>query len=215
MRSVASSASPRRQVRFAVMAADPLGANDPRVDPAIWEAYLRAPEDRVTEILDGELYSMPRLRPAHARGSVRLCSRLRAFDDPDEGEPGGWVILPEPELHLGPRPDVVIPDVAGWTVARMPSLPREATITLAPDWVCEVISPSTEGIDRGKKRRIYRREGVRWYWLLNVDLRALEVYRLVEGRWLEVETYEGDVRVRVEPFDAIELDLSRLWSPAG
>lgn len=74
-----------------------------------------------------------------------------------------------------------------------------------------MISPSTEALDRGKKRRIYRREGVRWYWLLNVDLRTLEVYRLVGGRWLEVETYEGDVRVRAEPFEAIELDLARLW----
>ncbi|MDO9018738.1 MAG: Uma2 family endonuclease [Deltaproteobacteria bacterium] len=193
------------------MTSDPLHPDEPLVDPAVWEAYLRAPEHMVTEILEGELFSLPRPRPAHARGSLRLTGRLRAFDDPDEGEPGGWTILPEPELHLGRRPDVVIPDVAGWTLARMPSTPTEAAITLAPDWVCEVISPSTEALDRGKKRRIYRREGVRWYWLLNVELRTLEVYRLVDGRWLEVETYEGDVRVRAEPFDAIEIDLGRLW----
>lgn len=80
-----------------------------------------------------------------------------------------------------------------------------------PDWVCEVISASTEAIDRGRKRRIYRREGVGHLWLLSPELRTLEVYRLENGRWTEVETYEGDAVVRAEPFEAIELPLAALW----
>lgn len=201
--------------RLTPMAIDPLGADGLRIDPVVWEAYLRAPADRITEILDGELYSLPRPRPAHARVSLHLTGRMRAFYDPDEGEPGGWVILPEPEVHLGRRPDVMVPDVAGWTLARMPVLPTAAAITLSPDWVCEVLSPRTEALDRGKKRRIYRREGVRWYWLLNAEVQTLEVYRLVDGRWLEVETFEGSAGVRVEPFEAVELDLARLWPATG
>lgn len=93
----------------------------------------------------------------------------------------------------------------------MPELPDEAAITLVPDWVCEVISASTEAIDRGRKRRIDRREGVGHFWLLSPELRTLEVYRLENGRWTEVETYEGDAVVRAEPFEAIELPLAALW----
>ncbi len=127
------------------------------------------------------------------------------------GGPGGWVILDEPELHLGPRPDIIDPDLVGWRRERLPEVPDEAAITLAPDWVCEVISASTEAIDRGRKRRIYRREGVSHLWLLSPELRTLEVYRLENGRWTEVETWEGDAVVRAEPFEAIELPLAALW----
>ena len=87
-------------------------------------------------------------------------------------------------------------------------------ITVAPDWVCEVLSEHTDALDRGKKRRIYRREGVRHLWLLDPRDRLLEVYRLEEGRWVEVADHEGDIVVRAEPFDAIALDLSLLWPKA-
>ena len=121
------------------------------------------------------------------------------------------MILPEPELHLGARPDIVDPDLAGWRRERLSEEPEGAAITVAPDWVCEILSDSTEALDRGKKRRIYRREGVTHYWICDPRIQTLEVYRLVNGRWMEVDTYEGDVTVRAEPFDAIEIDLARLW----
>lgn len=87
----------------------------------------------------------------------------------------------------------------------------DAHIALAPDWVCEVLSESTRAVDTGKKRRIWRREGVQHLWHLSPEARTLEVYRLENGRWSEIDTFEGDVTVRTEPFDAIELDLSLLW----
>ncbi len=175
------------------------------------DAYQRAPSHLVAEVIDGELSLMPRPRPRHASAATKLIGALRGFGDPEDGDPGGWVILFEPELHLGERPDIIDPDLAGWRRDRLPHEPEEAAITVVPDWVCEILSDSTEALDRGKKRRVYRREGVTHYWICDPRIKTLEVYRLVNGRWIEVDTYEGDVVVRAEPFDAIELDLARLW----
>ncbi|WP_438037076.1 Uma2 family endonuclease [Sorangium sp. So ce204] len=183
--------------------------------PEVEAAFQAVPDEMVAEILDGELYTFPRPARPHTRTASRLGRRLGPFDD-DPGEPGGWVILDEPELHLGPRPDKVVPDLAGWRRERMPDAigPEDAPAhyDVAPDWVCEVISPRTERVDRGKKMRIYRREGVRHAWLLNPVAQTLEVYRLDDGRWSLLDTYEGDETVRPEPFDAIELPLADLWA---
>jgi Uma2 family endonuclease len=183
----------------------------PGVAPDVVEAYRNAPDNVVAEILDGQLSLMPRPRPRHAKVATRLAGALGAFHDPDEGDPGGWVVLIEPELHLGSRPDVIDPDLAGWRRERLPQEPEEAAIRVVPDWVCEILSDRTEAMDRGPKRRIYRREGVSHLWLCDPRIQTLEVYRLEAGRWTELETYEGEAKVRAEPFEAIELDLGRLW----
>ena len=125
------------------------------------------------------------------------------------------MILDEPEIHLGPKPDVVVPDLAGFRRERMADAlgPSDAPAyyDVAPDWVCEILSPSTEATDRSKKMRIYRREGVGHAWLVNPITRTLEVYRLETGRWVLLDTFEDDAVVRAEPFDAIELALAVLW----
>ena len=200
------------------MAADPAPARDaelPNLHPDVVAGYRNAPERMVAEVLDGELFTMPRPRPRHARGAGRLLRGLAPFDD-DDGDPGGWVILMEPELRLGPAPDIIDPDLAGWTQARFPQGAFDdaapAYITVPPDWVCEVLSDSTEGLDRGRKMRIYRREGVGHVWLLDPRSKVLEIWRLEGRRWREVDTWEGDLRVRAEPFEAVELDLARLWA---
>jgi Uma2 family endonuclease len=130
------------------------------------------------------------------------------FDDGIDG-PGGWWILIEPELHFGE--DYVVPDLAGWRRERLPVVPDEAHLELAPDWICEIISQSTERIDRGLKIHIYAREGVRHLWLLNPDTQTLEVLRLHGEQWLVAAVHTGGAVVRAEPFDAIEFDLSGLW----
>ncbi|MFT3775866.1 MAG: Uma2 family endonuclease [Minicystis sp.] len=191
--------------------ARPLDQAFPGVEPAVVEAYRNAPDNMVAEILDGDLSLMPRPRPRHAKVATRLASALGGFHDPEDGDPGGWVVLIEPELHLGPRPDVIDPDLAGWHRERLPEEPEEAAIRVVPDWVCEIVSDSTEAMDRGPKRRIYRREGVKHLWLCDPRIKTLEVYRLENGRWAELDTFEGDIKVRVEPFEQIELDLGRLW----
>jgi Uma2 family endonuclease len=104
-----------------------------------------------------------------------------------------------------------VPDLAGWRVERMPEPPSEAFFTLAPDWICEVLSPSTARIDRVRKMPIYARAEVGHAWLVDPAARTLEVFRLERGRWLVVGAYDEDALVRAEPFEAIELDLLRFW----
>jgi Uma2 family endonuclease len=118
------------------------------------------------------------------------------------------VILYEPELHCGN--DVLVPDLAGWRRARLPNVPAAAYLTLPPDWICEVLSTSPEALDRGKKLRVYAREGVAHARLVAPLAHTLEVLSLEAGYWTEVGRYEGDAKVRAAPFDAIELELAAL-----
>ncbi len=119
------------------------------------------------------------------------------------------MFLIEPELHLGK--EVLVPDLAGWRRERMPELPDTAALTLAPDWICEVLSASTEALDRGRKMGSYAREGVHHLWLVDPRTRLFEVYRLEQGRWSRLSAFLADARVRAEPFEALELWLRRLW----
>lgn len=191
---------------------DPTAPNDPAVEAA----FRAAPETMVAEILDGELHTMPRPARRHTRSASKLGGELYGPFWRGIGGPGGWMILDEPEIHLGPKPDIVVPDLAGWRLERMPDEVEEdderAYYDVAPDWVCEILSPRTEAVDRGKKMRIYRREGVRHAWLINPVTRTLEVYRLEGQHWTLLDTFEDDAVVRAEPFDAIELSLAVLWS---
>jgi len=168
------------------------------------------PDHLVGEILDGELYASPRPRLRHVMAATRLTGRLSpAFDD-GLGGPGGWWILSEPELHLGE--DVVVPDLAGYRRERLPAIPDASYLDLAPDWVCEILSPSTERVDRGLKLGIYARENVPHAWLINPETRTLEVLRLQGEEWVIASVHTEADTVRAEPFDAVELDLAGLWA---
>ena len=177
--------------------------------PATYEDLLKVPGHLVAEILDGELYATPRPAPRHADAGTGLSGVLRGPFDRGRGGPGGWRILFEPELHL--RADILVPDLAGWRRDRLPTLPTAAHFSLAPDWVCEVVSLSTAAMDRVKKLTIYAREQVGHAWLIDPIARTLEILRLESGRWTIVSTWSGQAVLRGEPFDAIELDLSLLW----
>lgn len=177
--------------------------------PATYADVEALPDHVVGEILDGELYASPRPRLRHAMAATRLTGRLSPPFDDGKGGPGGWWLLMEPELHLGE--DVVVPDLAGWRRERLPAVPDEPYLELAPDWVCEILSPSTERIDRGLKLAIYAREKVPHAWLVNPATRTLEVLRLQGDAWLIASVHSDAERVRAEPFDAIELDLAGLW----
>jgi Uma2 family endonuclease len=177
--------------------------------PATYEDLIKVPDHMVAEILNGELYVTPRPAVPHALAASAIGFELGAPFQYGRGGPGGWWILFEPELHLGP--DVIVPDLAGWRQSRMPQPPATPSITLAPDWVCEVLSPATEALDRVRKLRVYAREDVTHLWFVKPDSQTLEVFRLEEHRWVLVATHDGDVSVHVEPFEAIALDLFRLW----
>lgn len=180
---------------------------------ATYEDLLKVPDNLIAEIIDGDLHASPRPSPIHQNATSAIGGALfdryhRGPDGPDR--PGGWWIIDEPELHL--RDDILVPDLAGWRRERLPALPREhAYFALAPDWVCEVLSPSTARIDRVQKRHIYARNQVRHLWLVDPDAQTLEVLRLAGDFWQEAGAYAADDKVHAEPFVEVELDLARWW----
>jgi Uma2 family endonuclease len=165
----------------------------------------------VAEIVDGELYASPRPGKPHARASTMLGGVLAVRFDGGDGGPGGWWIIDEPELHLGN--DVLVPDIAGWRRERVPAYPDAGRCEIAPDWICEIVSPRTAALDRVRKLPRYASYGVQYAWIVDPEARSLEVYRERDGRFALENAFEGDARVRAEPFDAIELDLSSIWLP--
>jgi len=180
---------------------------------ATYEDLCAVPDHRVAEIIGGELVVTPRPALWHARASSRLGSALGGpFDLGSGGGPGGWWILDEPELHFAE--DVLVPDLAGWRRERLPVIPDAAYLSVAPDWICEVISPSTERIDRSRKTEIYARERVSCLWFLDPIVRTLEVMKLEGGRWVLWAAHGEADLVRAEPFEAIELDLPTFWPDA-
>jgi len=181
----------------------------PQRQPATYEDLFDLPPHMVGEIVGGTLYAHPRPAPKHARSHSILGGKLTTrFDEGDDG-PGGWVILFEPELHLDG--DILVPDLAGWRRERMPQLPESAWFELAPDWVCEVLSPSTARLDRVQKMPIYHAAGVTHLWLVDPDQQTVEAYQSEQGHWLLLGSWADQEKARIPPFDAIEIDLGRLW----
>lgn len=187
----------------------------PAIRPATYQEVLDAPPHLVAEILRGVLHTHPRPAPRHAVAHSALGMEIGSPFDKGRGGPGGWWIIFEPELHLGP--EVIVPDIAGWRRARMPALPDTAWFELAPDWVCEVLSPSTRRVDLTDKRELYAEHGVPHLWLVDPDARTLEAFTLDAfnrdaGRWTLTAALKDDAEVRVAPFDAVAWPLASLWA---
>ncbi len=181
----------------------------PSRKPATYEDLLKLPGDRIGEIVDGELYASPRPGGPHASCAFSLGAEIGPPYQRRRGGPGGWLFIFEPGLRLGD--DTLVADLAGWRRERLPSVPDAPAVTLAPDWVCEILSPSTERMDRVKKLPAYARHGVAHAWLINPATRTLEVFRREGASWVLAATHADDAIVRAEPFDAIEIDLLHLW----
>jgi Uma2 family endonuclease len=182
--------------------------------PATYADLQALPEGVKGEIIDGELFVQPRPRAAHAWAESAIGSDIRGPYALGRGGPGGWWILPEPGIEL-PRSPEFSPDLAGWRRERMPELPRETSIQVVPDWICEILSPTTRAYDYVKKRPFYAQIGVAWLWYVDVEARTVTVSRLVEGSWLEVAVHGGDDRVHLEPFPEAPLDLALWWTGPG
>ena len=179
--------------------------------PATYADLEAVPPHRVAEILDGDLITHPRPVARHGAAATSLAAELIGPFQRGRGGPGGWIFIVEPELHLGPH--VVVPDLAEWRTERMPVVPDAAWIELVPDWVCAILSPSIEAIDRGRKRRIYATYGLTHYWLLSVSKRQLEAYELRDGKFALFETFENNADVDAPPFAAAPFSLSLLLPP--
>ncbi len=178
--------------------------------PATYQDVLDAPEHMVAEIVHGTLHLQPRPASPHARATSALGGRIGGPFDFGDGGPGGWWIIDEPELHFGD--DVVVPDLAGWRRERMPAFPDVPWFDLAPDWACEVLSPSTRRLDLTGKREVYGREGIGHLWFVDPLARTLEAFELREGAWVLKGALSNDDPVRLQPFEAVEWPLGALWA---
>lgn len=187
-------------------------SEQPIIEGACYEDIKDLAPELIGELLAGDLFTRRRPSNREAVFSSSLGMDIGAAFHRGRGGPGGWIVIDKPELHLGE--DVVVPDIAGWRRERLPQVPDEAHFSLAPDWVCEVISPSTARRERTVNLGIYLREKVKHYWIVDVRAQTLEILRLDGEGYRLVGVLAGDAKVRAEPFDAIELDLGELW-PTG
>ena len=179
--------------------------------PAIYADLVALPSNVVGEMIGGVLHTHPRPAPKQVQAKTTLGEELGPPFKRGRGGPGGWLILDEPEIHLAS--DVVVPDLAGWRRERMPEMPVDkAYFVMAPDWVCEVLSPSTASLDRGDKLKVYGAHDVKHVWFVDPEARTLEVLALDTKGYLVFEVFSGDAKIRAAPFDAIELELGLLWA---
>ncbi len=176
---------------------------------AVFDTFMALPENQVGEIISGELHTQPRPSPKHARAGSSLGFTVGGSFDGGINGPGGWVILDEPEIHI--QGDIVVPDLAGWRRERMPILPDTAWFEQEPDWICEILSPSTARRDRVIKMPLYAQWGVKHIWLVDPDVRVLEAFELVGGRWTLLKSLQKEDEVKVPPFDAVPFGLGVLW----
>jgi Uma2 family endonuclease len=181
-------------------------------NPTLYERLLRLPENVTGEIFDGELYTQPRPRGPHAVAERGLNIDVGGPFDLGRGGPGGWWILPEPEIHFIRDIEVSVPDLAGWRRERMPAVPEDHRFEVVPDWVCEILSPATAKKDRAVKLPCYAQYGVAHAWLVDPEARTLEAYELREGAWMLIAVLKDDEAVSVPPFDAVSFSLADLWA---
>ena len=177
--------------------------------PATYQDVVDAPPHLVAELVEGALYLHPRPASRHALAGSSLGDELVSPFQKGRGGPGGWWIIDEPELRLGP--DVLVPDLAGWRREQMPVFPDTPWFDLVPDWACEVLSPGTRKFDLTDKRRIYAMSGIAHLWLIDPQARTLEAFALQDGSWVLLGALKDDDEARVPPFDAISFPLSALW----
>ncbi|MDD2723768.1 MAG: Uma2 family endonuclease [Methylovulum sp.] len=180
--------------------------------PTLYEQLLDLPDAMTGEILNGELYAMPRPSGRHAGASSVLGMRIGPPFRLGEGGPGGWWIIDGPEIHFIRNQEVAVPDLAGWRRERMPSIPEGHRFEIVPDWMCEILSPSTVKKDRVVKLPMYARYGVQHVWIVDPLAQTLEAFELQQGRWLLIATLKDDDKVAVPPFDAVEFSLADLWA---
>jgi len=179
---------------------------------SLYEQLLALPDHVTGEIINGELYAQPRPTGRHGLVGRGLSGNLINPFDFGRGGPGGWWLIAEPEVHFIRDQEVTVPDLAGWRRERMPSIPEDHRFEVVPDWVCEILSPSTAKKDRVVKLPLYARYGVSHAWLADPSAQTLEAFELKENHWLLIATLKDDDRVSVPPFDAVEFSLADLWA---
>jgi Uma2 family endonuclease len=184
--------------------------SQPKHRPATYADIEALPPHVTGEILFGVLHTQLRPMPRHGNAANEVSGELWGPFGRGRGGPGGWRFLPEPELHLGPH--FIVPDIAGWRLDTLPKLPKTAFIETPPDWVCEVMSPSTRRKDRTDKLVIYAAFGIGHCWYVDPSLQTMEVFELTGSKWLLTATFKDADPVCAPPFEAHTFALDVLWA---
>jgi len=178
---------------------------------SLYDQLMELPETLTGEILNCQLHTQPRPSGPHALAGSSLGYELFGPFQKGRGGPGGWWIIDEPEIHFIQDIEVTVPDLAGWKRERMSVIPRGHRFEVVPDWICEIVSPSTESKDREIKMPLYGRYGVQYAWVIDPISRTLEAFKLVNGHWTKLADFSGEDLVAIAPFDAITISLGDLW----
>ena len=178
---------------------------------ATYQDVIDAPENMVAELIDGELHLMSRPAPAHGHANFTLGRILGQHFTQGMDGPGGWLMMAEPELHLIRDTRVLVPDLAGWKLETMPEFPESHRDAAMPDWVCEILSPSTSKVDLDVKAPLYAQAGIGHLWFIDPIAKTLQAFELRKGKWAQIADLKDADTVCVPPFDAIDFDLSDLW----
>jgi Uma2 family endonuclease len=178
----------------------------------LYEKLEALPEELTAEIIDGQLYTEPHPAPRHSIAASNLGAELVGPYSRGRGGPGGWWIIDEPELHFVHKTQVVVPDLAGWRRERVPVLPDGPFFATAPDWICEVLSPSTRSKDREIKMPLYARYGVPHVWLIDPQSHTLETYELRGAEFAHMGTFGEDATPAAAPFEAAAFRIGDLWT---
>ena len=179
---------------------------------SLYDRLMSLPDNLTGEILNGQLHTQPRPTGPHARAEGRLFSKVGRGYDEGEGGPGGWWIIIEPEVHFVRDTEVVVPDIAGWRRERMPDIPTGHRFEAVPDWICEILSPSSASKDREIKMPIYVHFGVRYAWLVDPLARTLDTFEAKDGAWASTGAFAENDVVNTAPFEAVSIRLTDLWS---
>ncbi|MFM8331591.1 MAG: Uma2 family endonuclease [Candidatus Methylumidiphilus sp.] len=180
----------------------------------LYRQLCQLPPGQTGEIIAGRLSVQPRPAGPHAVSASTLGGELNGPFQRGKGGPGGWWILDEPEVHFVRDMEVCVPDIAGWRRERLPKVPQGHRFEVVPDWICEVLSPSTAKIDRVEKMPLYARYGVAYLWLVHPLERTLEAFTLRDGYWTITGLFKDDDMVQIPPFEALALNLVDLWVEA-
>ena len=181
----------------------------PATSPATYADIEALPSHLTGELIFGALHAHPRPTPQHGEATSVLLAELQIPFGRRRGVPGGWIIQVEPELHLGPH--VVVPDIAGWKTETLPRLPKTAYFEAAPDWLAEVLSPSTLKTDRTSKLQIYAEYGVKHLWYADPAVRTLEIFALNGTTHSIIATFKDEDVVIAPPFESHSFQLAALW----
>ena len=183
--------------------------SEPAIKKATYDDLYKIPENMTGEIIAGELIVTPRPSRKHVYTASSLEGNLSRYHFGGGAGPGGWIILVEPEISMGEN--ILVPYLTGWREDRFPESEDHNWISAVPDWICEILSPSTAKTDKTDKMPLYARYGVSHLWLIDPLAKTLDVFRLEAGRWVVLSLFAEADKVRAEPFEEVEIDLNSLW----